>query len=81
MKKSRQYWDEGNMSEPVGSRGHAVRVYVCVCVPSSLSASKRGMDCSKTFFFFTSLVSCLFLKKMLMKNYYCITNVLNIQII
>lgn len=52
MKKSRQYWDEGNMSEPVGSRGHAVRVYVCVCVPSSLSASKRGMDCSKTFFFF-----------------------------
>lgn len=54
MKKSRQYWDEGNVSELVGSRRHGVPVYVCVCVPSSLSVSKRGMDCSKTFFFFTS---------------------------
>lgn len=52
MKKSRQYWDEGNVSELVGSRRHGVPVYVCVCVPSSLSVSKRGMDCSKTFFFF-----------------------------
>lgn len=81
MKKSRQYWDEGNVSELVGSRRHGVPVYVCVCVPSSLSVSKRGMDCSKTFFFFYLLVSCLFLTKMLMENYYCITNVLNIQII
>lgn len=80
MKESRQYQDEVTVSEPVGSRRHAVCVYACVCVPSLLSASKRGMDCSKTFFL-TSLVSCLFLNKMLFKSYYCITDVLTIQII
>lgn len=51
MKESRQYWDEVTVSEPVGSRRHTVCVYACVCVPSLLSASKRGIDCSKTFFF------------------------------
>lgn len=68
-----------------------VCVYVCLClclclcacvsVPSSLSVSRRGTDCSKNIFLKAWLVS-LRLKKMLVKNYHYITNcVLNIQIV
>ena len=54
MKKSRHYWVEVSLTEPVGFGRHWACVYVCVCmhtrVSNSLSISRRGIDCSKNIF-------------------------------